>query len=128
MKNHFLLEESPSSRFKYVSFSADHSRLDEYQDLLEKSLAKKCYEGEVLLDLLLSNGESSRRFFCAYFDCKHFRRESVSVARYEQIDSTIIKFCSDFYLKHNELLAHGVLSTAKRFVISNKSVSFPPKR
>lgn len=121
-KNKFFLIKAPSKMFRYVTFSADISRPDEYLSDVERALRAAKYEGNVLFDLLLSNGTSGHRFYKAHFDGRVFQVETFTETRTQDLEDKVVNKCRDFYAEHTELLEHSVLTRAQRFLIQRKAI------
>lgn len=103
MTKHFELRSGPSPAFPLVSFSLDSVRPEEYLRTLEKQLQSKKYRGPVLIDLLASNGPSSRRFVVGEFDGNRLRAASMRPVKAEALDEATRYYCESFYSQHGRL-------------------------
>lgn len=106
----FEVKPLKGGRIHAISFSLDSTRPEEYYEGLERTLARLRIDGEVLLDLLACNGQTSRRFFIVHFDGKHLAFDTLRVAREEALDASLLHACSSFYLKNCARLKGSVLS------------------
>jgi len=111
-----LLENVNDKNFKFVGFVLTSEGLDSCYEDLEKSLndLKLCSGTTVLIDQLLSHGLKNERFASLLFDGKKLLPSSY---KYESnVKDTLVKFCSDFYLKRIELLDCSVLTKPQKFL------------
>ncbi len=114
----YKLETVNGNKFKYVSFSVDYSRPEEYLADIERELSRKKFEGSILFDLLLCNGFNSQRYVTSYFDGKNFQLESFSELGDTDLDNDIKQFTFKFYASKNELLEQSnLLSKAQKFLV-----------
>jgi hypothetical protein len=111
MNKPFKVKATSCGRIHAISFSLDSTRPEEYFETLEKSLARLKVDGEVLLDLLACNGQTSRRFFTVEFDGKRLNFQTMRIAKAEAIETTLLDQCADFYAKNVAKLTSTVLST-----------------
>lgn len=98
-------------RFNAVTFSLDATRPDDYYDQLEATLASLNVKGDVLLDLLACNGQTSRRFFSMRFDGKRLAFDTMRVERESKLDQAVLSLCSTFYSDNKQKLQNTVLAT-----------------
>lgn len=114
----YKLETANGSKYKYVSFSMDYSRPEEYLADMEKELCRKQFEGSVLFDLLLCNGFNSQRYVTSYFNGRNFLSGSFSTLGDSELDDGIRRFTCKFYASKKELLEQSsLLSKAQKFLI-----------
>jgi len=111
MNKPFKVQAVSAGRIHAISFSLDSTRPEDYYGTLEKSLARLKIDGEVLLDLLACNGQTSRRFFIVQFDGKKLVYRSMKVAKPEALEPMVLNLCSTFYAKNVSKLRQSVLST-----------------
>lgn len=97
-----------------VCFSVDHERPDSYMVKVAKELKKKAYHGEVLLDLLATNGDNSRRFVSLHFDGNTLHWLQAKLVKVADIDRETYQFCQLFYAKNPAVLSNSVLSMASQ--------------
>ena len=95
----------------YLVISNDYTRIDELLPELSNDLKKRNIKGEILFDLLLSNGNNSSRFFKihfngAIFDLPTLRKTSIP-------DESILLKINSYLKKNKELLKNSVLSNAE---------------
>jgi hypothetical protein len=107
----FKVKAISCGRIHAISFSLDSTRPEEYYCTLEKSLAKLKVDGEILLDLLACNGQTSRRFFTVEFDGKRLNFQTMRIAKADAIEPTLLNQCAAFYAKNIDKLTSTVLST-----------------
>lgn len=118
MKKQYQLTAFNGEPYKYVSFSVDYSRPEEYLSDLAKELARKKFEGYILFDLLLCNGLNSERYVKSYFNGKSFQINSFVTLSDKELDITIKQFIFKFYSSKNELLENSnLLSRAQKFLV-----------
>jgi hypothetical protein len=111
MNKPFKVKAVTSGRVHAISFSLDSTRPEEYYATLEKSLARLNIDGEILLDLLACNGQTSRRFFTVQFDGERLNFQTLRVAKAEAIEPSLLAYCAEFYGKYKAKLQSTVLST-----------------
>ncbi|MDD2781230.1 type II toxin-antitoxin system RnlB family antitoxin [Sulfuricurvum sp.] len=88
----------------------------EQLDAIEKDLSKKGFHGKVLFDLLLTNGNSTQRFFETYFENNTINKSSFKNIL-EQAEK-VRTISNKFYVKHFDLIEHSeVLSKATKFLV-----------
>ncbi|MES2260651.1 MAG: type II toxin-antitoxin system RnlB family antitoxin [Pseudomonadota bacterium] len=117
---HFEVLEAPGGK-AFICFSLDSARPDSYMDELEKTLILKAYEGDVLLDLLVANGESSRRFLRLKFDGQRLHWLKAKPAPLATLSKALLDFCQNFYAAHPAALKNSVLSPAAQHRIKSSS-------
>lgn len=98
-----------------IVWSVSYISPTEHLHEIAQILAMRGYQGLVIFDLLLANGQAPNRFLSARFDGQAFDRTTFVVIA-EGLE--VIKRASlDFYHSHPELLENSVLPTAARFLI-----------
>jgi hypothetical protein len=111
---HFRLLKSPNSDYTFVCFSMDSVRPDVYLDDLATEVSKKVADGQILLDLLTCNGDSSRRFVTVQISGNKLKWSSAKVTPRATLERALVGFCANFYANHLEALKQSVLSSAAR--------------
>ena len=111
MNKPFKVQAVKVGRIHAISFSLDSTRPEDYYETLEKSLAKLKVDGEILLDLLACNGQTSRRFFTVQFDGNKFAFHTMKVAKVDALEPSLLGLCASFYAKKAKNLEGSVLST-----------------
>lgn len=96
---------------RYLVFGTNYVRLEELFANVNQDLKKKKFRGELILDLLLSNGNNSSRFFKINFNGDHVDLESLK--KIQVPDHTTIQKVNSYLKKHIEVLSNGILSTAE---------------
>lgn len=85
---------------------------------IEKELSKKGFHGKVIFDLLLTNGNSTQRFFETYFEKNSIDRTAFKNI-VEQIDK-VKDISKEFYTKNFDLIEQSeVLSQSTKFLIKH---------
>lgn len=115
--SHFRLMKSPAQSYSFISFSLDSSRPDCYLEQLEFELKRKSIEGTVLLDLLLANGNNSRRFIEVSFNGESLNWVSAKTKSPNLLDTKIISYCQKFYNKNKDTLSNSVLTSVEKHKI-----------
>ena len=82
---------------------------------IEEELRSMNYNGNVVFDLLLSNGKASNRFVRLNFDRNSFDHNSFQVVY--QVGNDLQEISRSFFRKNKELLNRGVLTDQERFSI-----------
>ena len=109
---HFRLVKSPNSEYPFVCFAMDSMRPDEYARAIATEVSKKIADGQILLDLLACNGDSTRRFVTVQIIGSKLKWNSAKITPRETLERELVGFCASFYAKHLEALKHSVLSPA----------------
>ncbi|MYM95610.1 type II toxin-antitoxin system RnlB family antitoxin [Duganella vulcania] len=120
LSKHFEVLAAPEGQ-AVICFSLDSARPDSYMAELEKTLLSRGYEGDVLLDLLITNGESSRRFLRLKFDGHQLHWLKAKPASITTLSSTVLEFCQRFYATHPAALKNSVLSSAAQHRIKSSA-------
>lgn len=111
MNKPFKVQAVNVGRIHAISFSLDSTRPEDYYETLEKSLAKLKVDGEILLDLLACNGQTSRRFFTVQFDGRKLDFHTMKVAKVDALAPSLLGVCANFYAQKIKKLESSVLST-----------------
>ena len=82
---------------------------------IEKEFDKKSYKGNVIFDLLLSNGNNFNRYLKAYFDGNRFKPDSYSIISEPKIE--LKKKSTEFYKKNINFLENSIISKPNKFMI-----------
>ena len=116
---------------KHIIISST-SYISPLQELLElaSELKRKQYSGEVLFDLLCTNGNNPNRFISIFFNGSNFENKSVKAL--DKPSMFIINEQSDFYSNNQEFICNSVLSSIQqeKFICEktpNKSNHVDPK-
>ncbi|RYM59473.1 hypothetical protein BSQ98_21155 [Serratia liquefaciens] len=75
-----------------------------------KRLESEAFKGDVLFDLLCSNGFESNRFASISFDGKSFARNTFSVIDEHNLPNELVKKQNTFLSEHSDFLSNSVLS------------------
>jgi len=113
-RKHYAVLDVPDEKDAVVCFSLDSSRPDVYLKSLESDLKKAGFHGELLLDLLAANGNSSRRFLRVQFDGERLHLMQAKIAPVISIAKNVLEFCQLFYKSHPKALDNSVLSASGR--------------
>lgn len=100
-------------------YSTNYLRLDEYLEELTIQLKEKTFKGNVMFDLLLSNGMSTNRFVELVFDGQEFDKKSFKIIK---ANTEIINNSFDFYNEHTNLLDNGILTKPQKFQVKKRFV------
>lgn len=111
MNKPFKVQAVNLGRIHAISFSLDSTRPEDYYETLEKSLAKLKVDGEILLDLLACNGQTSRRFFTVQFNGRNLDFHTMKVAKVDALEPSLLGVCANFYAKKIKKMGSSVLST-----------------
>ncbi len=115
MKKLYRLKKVNLSSFVgYIVFSISEIKPYEELNQLEHELSNKKFEGNVIFDLLLSNGNNSNRFMEALFDGKKLKRSSFNIIN---VDKKIKRKSVNFYKLHLHLIENSILSSSQKFLI-----------
>lgn len=98
-----------------IIYSTNYLRFEDYIDELAIDLIKKSFKGNVILDLLLSNGIAKNRFIEVPFDGQRFQLKSLKILK--DVDEDIKNASLRFYISHQDILNNGVLNKAQKFLI-----------
>ncbi len=82
---------------------------------IEEELRSMNYNGNVVFDLLLSNGKASNRFVRLNFNRNSFDHNSFQVVY--KVGNDLQEISRSFFRKNKELLNRGVLTDQERFSI-----------
>lgn len=94
-------------------FATDISRIHDYINDLEFELKQNDIVGDILFDLLLSNGLSNS-FFCAYFDGDKFNISSFK--NIKEIDFETLCFINKYHSNNLELIDKSALTKTQKFL------------
>lgn len=115
MKNRpFHIGEYFDSKASQIVFSTNYLRLDNYLYEIGKCLSDKNYIGNVIIDLLLSNGNSTNRFIELYFDGSKFDLSKVKTIKpTKELELRSI----EFYSSNPQLLENSTLNKAQKYLV-----------
>lgn len=117
MKSKYYRIDKIDDSTVFVFSTSYHSPTEQFE-AIEKDLAKKGFQGKVLFDLLLTNGNSSQRFFETYFENSMLNKASFKNI-FEQAEK-LKTISNKFYTKHFDLIEQSeVLSNATKFLLKN---------
>lgn len=114
MTRHFNITPIKNSKYQCIVFSLTTERLDNYIYDLEKELEKLKVAGDILLDLIVSNGIKYRRYIVLYFDGKE-----INLRSYKNIDKIgldIQEASNSFYNNHFDVIENSVLTRPQKFL------------
>ena len=95
----------------FLVISKDYSRVDEILPELSMDLKKKKARGDIVFDLLLSNGNNSSRFFTIFFNGENF--EIITLKKIPRPSTPILNKVNAYLKLNKELLKNSVLTTAE---------------
>ena len=99
----------------------------DYLRMLEQSLREKSFSGQVLVDLLLCNGNADNRFVQWPFEQGKLKRNSLKVVDIEEIDATVLALSEQFYRDNPFLLERNyiLLEEEKQAVLAeNRELAY----
>nr|WP_172635717.1 type II toxin-antitoxin system RnlB family antitoxin [Desulfobacter postgatei] len=90
----------------------------EWVEELEACLMKEEYVGNILLDLLLSNGYDRDRFYEIFFDGKKLNFQTL--LNVTKVSEELKQVSGEYYSRNSEILDNSVLTKPQRFLIKKK--------
>lgn len=109
MSNAFEILNTNSEKYPIIVVAKNYLGLSEYISELELTLRNKNFKGNVVFDLMLSNGyKSHNRFLCSKFDGQFFYE-----LHHYSLDSRhrlILEKLKGYYFSNEDLLSKGILS------------------
>lgn len=118
MVRHFNITPIKSSKYQRIVFSLTTERLDNYIYELEEELKKEEIVGNILMDLIISNGVKHRRYALLYFDGNNINLDSFKII--DTIEMSIEKVSNIFYYKNIKLIENSVLTRPQKFLFRKK--------
>ena len=118
---HFSIRKLNHNIYGYIIFSISFHKPLEFKTEIEKYLLKKSYNGRVIIDTLLSIGNSNNRFKEIYFDGSKLILNSIKVIT--KLDSQLDTFIRNFYYNNFEKLDTSLLTKPKIFKL-RKGLTF----
>lgn len=119
MAQSFYVEKIKLEKYNIMILSTDSLRIHDYLLDVVKELKKICFKGDVLFDLLLSNGPSlAGRFFSAFFDGKKF--DISSFKNIKIVDAEVEKTSNCFYATHLNLIEDSILTKPQKFILKKQ--------
>lgn len=88
----------------------DYRGIDFVLPLVNEELQTKKFTGHVIFDLLLSNGNNSRRFFNSFFDGRIINHKSL--VKMSSVPAAYIKISNQFIKTNPDVLTKGILRSA----------------
>ena len=118
MKEHKPYTIKKVNAENYLVISNDYTRIDDLLPELSDELKKKNIKGEILLDLLLSNGNNNSRFFKIYFNGNKF--DLTTLKKTTTPDESILLKINSYLKQNKEILYNSVLPSAdvKRILVT----------
>lgn len=89
--------------------------------LIAKELSSQNFKGEVIFDLLLSNGFTNNRFLKMQFDGEQLITNSTEILT--NVDENVRKEIYDYYFGHPEYIDRSRLPMSQKYLLKNKLVS-----
>lgn len=119
MAQSFHIEKIKLDKYKIMILSTDSLRIHDYLIDVVKELKKIYFKGDVLFDLLLSNGPSlGGRFYSAFFDGKNF--DISSFKNIKIVNTEVEKTSNCFYETHLNLIDDSILTKQQKFILKKK--------
>lgn len=110
----FVIRKSPTEKFSAVVIATGVTAPQEDLDQVEASLRRMHVRGQVVFDLLTSNGTQTRRFFSMLFDGEHF-----PTVRFQRVegDEPLRNSTARFFAEHLDEVDLTLLSPALRSAV-----------
>lgn len=89
--------------------------------MISDDLAKENYKGEVLFDLLLSNGFTPNRFLSMQFDGTKLLPQTTK--KISQIPEKLLKEIYSFYYEHAEYVEQSSLPDVQKHLLKNNKIT-----
>lgn len=89
--------------------------------IISDELAKQNYKGEVLFDLLLSNGFTPNRFLSMQFDGTKLLPQTTK--KIEGIPEKLLKEIYAFYYEHTEYVEQSSLPDVQKHLLKNNKIA-----
>lgn len=119
MKNkRFDIKRTNADRYSYIVLSTSYMSPIEWVEELEACLMKEEYVGNILLDLLLSNGYDRDRFYEIFFDGKKLNFQTL--LNVTKVSEELKQVSGEYYSRNPEILDNSVLTKPQRFLIKKK--------
>lgn len=115
LKTKFKIHKKERDIFPVVVYSMSYDSPMNYITYLERKLNKMEFDGEVLFDLLLSNGTHDRFYETLFTDGKFGKTFSSAQPSLEIQEESL-----DFYSSNKDILGNSVLTKGQIFLIKNK--------
>ena len=118
------------NNYKIITFQSDERKLvlsTSYVSplssvfIISSELANESYQGEVLFDLLLSNGFSPNRFLSMQFDGTKFLPQTTK--KVEKISKELLKEIYAFYYEHTEYVVQSSLPDVQKHLLKNNQIA-----
>jgi len=92
---------------RFFVIPKDYRGIDFILPLVNEELHARRFVGQVVFDLLLSNGNNSRRFFNSFFD--GIKIEQKSLVKIFPAPEAYIRITNHFIKAHPNILTKGIL-------------------
>ncbi len=99
----------------HLVFSTSYLSLENYIVDLTQYFRKAKYKGDVIIDLLLSNGKSQNRYIQIYFDGQNF-----DIAKSIKPNKELREKSLSYYANNSELLENSVLNKSQVYLIKKR--------
>ena len=93
---------------KFVIIGNSAERMETFFDEISTELSLRTFNGIIIFDCLLSNGNSSRRYFTALFSDNQIVRKSIKII--SDVEQPIKAFTQEYFLKNRSILNKGILT------------------
>ncbi|AWC81882.1 hypothetical protein C3R43_24135 [Serratia marcescens] len=80
-------------------------------NIVAQRLEDEAFRGDVLFDLLCSNGFESNRFASINFDGKSFSKDTFSILDEHNLPSDLVKKQNTFISEHADFLSNSILTS-----------------
>jgi len=124
MHRTYHIHKEGSGNLLAVVYSLSYDSPMNHLPSIELELEQNGTKGDVFFDLLLSNGNTSDRFYQAFFDGK--RLVETTIKQVSNPSETIQAKALDFYHQRIKHLNTSVLTKTQKFLIKKKQLLRQP--
>ncbi|BHH83760.1 type II toxin-antitoxin system RnlB family antitoxin [Desulforhopalus sp. 52FAK] len=117
MSYRYHIHKYNTDNLSAVIFSTNVDSPMNYLGSVEEELHKNGVKGNVLFDLLLSTGNTSERYYSAFFDGDKLVENSIK--KFKNPSKDILKESLLFYHQKSHFLKNSVLNKAQKYLIKN---------
>lgn len=116
--NSYVIKKLQDQEIPYLVLSTDYLSPEDYLDELSDILQEDSYIGNVLFDLLVTNGPKDR-FYKAFFDGKAFDLKSF---RKSEVIADIEALSNDFFKTNYKIIENSPLNDFYKYLIKKGSL------
>lgn len=126
MHNSYCIHKTTSDGLLAVVYSLGFDSPMNHLQSIEIDLHKKGEQGDIIFDLLLANGNTTDRYYKAFFDGNKLIESSIK--KMVTPSTTIQEQSLSFYHQKQKYLKNSMLNKAQRFLIRKKVALRIPKK